>query len=67
MKIEFILEHFDDEETARNMKLLNPLESMFDHTKNSLPDEFFSTFQTESVLKRGSRIKFTMELLPEKT
>ena len=41
MKAEFEMTLFDDEETAKKLTILNRLETLFDHTKNNLPEDYF--------------------------
>lgn len=41
MKTSFDLTLFDDWETERKLEFLNKLETLFDHTKNTLPSEYY--------------------------
>jgi hypothetical protein len=60
MKTEFEMTLFDDEETAKNLTLLNRLEALFDHSKNSLPEEYFWFSDNLPV---GSRVKITFQVI----
>jgi hypothetical protein len=60
MKAEFEMTLFDDEETAKNLPILNRLEALFDHSKNNLPEEYFWFSDTLPV---GSRVKITFEVI----
>jgi hypothetical protein len=60
MKTEFEMTLFDDEETAKNLTMLNRLEALFDHSKNSLPEEYFWFSDNLPV---GSRVKITFEVI----
>jgi hypothetical protein len=60
MRTEFELTLFDDEETAKKLVLLNRLEVLFDHTGNSLPDEYYEFTENLPI---GSRVKITFEVV----
>ena len=50
----------DDEETAKNLTVLNRLEALFDHSKNSLPEEYYWFSDNLPV---GSRVRITFEVI----
>ena len=60
MKTEFEMTLFDDEETAKNLTILNRLEALFDHSKNTLPEDYFWFSDNLPV---GSRVKITFEVI----
>jgi hypothetical protein len=60
MKTTFDLTLFDDAETHKKLTMLNQLEAMFDHSKNTLPPEYF-WFSDE--LPVGSKVRFTFEVI----
>ena len=60
MKATFAMTLWDDEETAKNLTILNRLEALFDHSKNSLPEEYFF-FSDE--LPVGSKVRITFEVI----
>jgi hypothetical protein len=60
MKTEFEMTLFDDAETSKNLTMLNRLEALFDHSKNSLPEEYFWFSDNLPV---GSRVKITFEVI----
>jgi len=60
MKATFEMTLWDDEETAKDLTVLNRLEALFDHSKNSLPEEYY-WFSDD--LPVGSRVRITFEVL----
>jgi len=60
MKTELELTLWDDEETARKLSMLSPLEILFDHSKNSLTDEYY---RLSDNLPVGARVKITFEVI----
>jgi hypothetical protein len=60
MKVEFKMTLFDDEETKAKLVLLNRLETLFDHSKNQLPKEYF---WFSDNLPIGSKVKIIFEEL----
>lgn len=60
MKTEFEMTLFDDEETAKNLSILNRLEALFDHSKNTLPLDYYWFSDNLPV---GSKVKITFEVL----
>ena len=60
MKTEFEMTLFDDEETAKKMTVLNRIETLFDHSKNNLPEDYFWFSDSLPV---GSRVKITFEVI----
>jgi hypothetical protein len=62
MKTSFDLTLFDDWETERKLEFLNRLETLFDHTKNTLPNEYY---QFSDNLPIGSKVRVTFEVIEE--
>ena len=60
MKAEFEMTLFDDEETAKNLSMLNRLEALFDHSKNTLPLDYF---WFSDKLPVGSKVRITFEVV----
>jgi len=60
MKTELELTLWDDEETARKLSMLSPLEILFDHSKNTLPEDYF---WFSDKLPVGARVKITFEVI----
>ena len=60
MKTEFEMTLWDDEETAKKSALLNRLETLFDHSKNTLSKDYF---WFSDNLPLGSRVKITFEVV----
>ena len=60
MKTKFEMTLFDDEETAKKLTMLNRLEVLFDHSKNTLPEDYF---WFSDNLPLGSRVKITFEVM----
>lgn len=60
MKAEFEMTLFDDEETSGNLLMLNRLEALFDHSKNTLPDSYW---WFSDQLPVGSRVRITFEVV----
>lgn len=60
MKTEFEMTLFNDEETAKNLTVLNRLEVLFNHSKNTLPKDYF---WFSDNLPLGSRVKITFEVI----
>ena len=60
MKTEFEMTLWDDEETAKKLTMLNRLETLFDHSKNPLPEDYFWFSDNLPV---GSRVKITFEMV----
>jgi hypothetical protein len=60
MKTEFEMTLWDDEETEKNLTILNRLEALFDHSKNTLPKDYFWFSDNLPV---GSRVKITFEVI----
>lgn len=60
MKAEFEMTLFDDEETAKKLPMLNRLETLFDHSKNNLPEDYYWFSDNLPV---GSRVKITFEVI----
>jgi len=56
----FFLKMWDDEETQEKLQFLGNLETMFDHSKNLIPEGYFDM---EGNLSPGSRIKVTFEVM----
>jgi len=59
-KVSFILTHWDDAETERNLQFMDNLSSMFDHSKNPIPDDYYLI---DGNLKLGQRVKVTFEIV----
>tara|TARA_R110002126_G_scaffold112184_2_gene250356 strand:- start:330 stop:497 length:168 start_codon:yes stop_codon:yes gene_type:complete len=51
---------FEDDETHKKLTLLSPLETMFDHSKNILPLDYY---WFSDKLPVGSRVKITFEIV----
>lgn len=62
MKTSFDLTLFDDWETERKLEFLNKLETLFDHTKNTLPSEYY---HFSDNLPIGSKVRVTFEVIEE--
>lgn len=60
MKTEFEMTLFNDEETAKNLTVLNRLEVLFNHSKNTPPKDYF---WFSDNLPLGSRVKITFEVI----
>lgn len=60
MKTTFEMTLWDDEQTRKNLTVLNRLEALFDHSGNTLPDEYYY-FSDE--LPVGSRVRITFEVI----
>lgn len=60
MKTEFEMTLWDDAETEKNLTILNRLEALFDHSKNTLPKDYFWFSDNLPV---GSRVKITFEVI----
>ena len=60
MKTEFEMTLFEDDETHKKLTLLSPLETMFDHSKNILPLDYY---WFSDKLPVGSRVKITFEIV----
>ena len=60
MKTEFEMTLWDDEETARDLTILNRLETLFDHSKNTLPKDYYWFSDNLPV---GARVKITFEVI----
>lgn len=60
MKTEFEMTLWDDEETAKKLPMLNRLETLFDHSKNALPEDYYWFSDNLPV---GSRVKITFEVI----
>ena len=58
----FYLKMWDDEETREKSQFLGNLEVMFDHSKNSIPEDFFAV---DEGLSLGSRIRVTFEIMDD--
>ena len=61
-KSSFYLKMWDDEETRKKLQFLGNLETMFDHSKNLIPKEYFDM---EGNLSPGSRIRATFEIMDD--
>ena len=59
-KVSFNLTHWDDDQTEDRLPFLSKLETMFDHPKNTLPDDYY--LLTENI-PLGSTIKVTIEFV----
>ena len=59
-KVELLLTLYDDEHTKKNLTLLNRLEALFDHPRNTLPLEYF---YFSDHLPLGSKVKITFEVV----
>ena len=51
---------WDDAETAKDLTILNRLEALFDHSKNSLPEEYYWFSDNLPV---GSKVRITFEVI----
>lgn len=60
MKTEFVMTLWDDAETAKKLTMLNRLETLVDHSKNTLPEDYFWFSDNLPV---GSRVKITFEVV----
>jgi hypothetical protein len=60
MKTEFEMTLWEDAETAKNLTILNRLEALFDHSKNTLPKDYYWFSDNLPV---GSRVKITFEVI----
>ena len=60
MKTEFEMTLWDDEETVKKLPILNRLETLFDHSKNTLPEDYYWFSDNLPV---GSRVKITFEVI----
>ena len=60
MKTEFEMTLFDDEETKKKLSVLNRLETLFDHSKNNLPEDYFWFSDNLPV---GSKVKIIFEVV----
>ncbi len=60
MKATFDMTLWDDAETAKDLTILNRLEALFDHSKNSLPEEYYWFSDNLPV---GSRVRITFEVI----
>lgn len=60
MKTSFELTLWDDEETHKNLTLLNTLEALFDHSRNNLPEDYF---YFSDNLPIGSKVRITFEVI----
>jgi hypothetical protein len=59
-KVSFNLTHWDDNQTEDRLPFLSKLETMFDHPRNMLPDDYY--LLTENI-PLGSTIKITIEFV----
>jgi hypothetical protein len=60
MKTEFVMTLFDDAETHKKLTMLSPLETMFDHSKNPLPLDYY---WFSDHLPVSSKVRITMEIV----
>jgi hypothetical protein len=60
MKTSFELTLWDDEETHKNLTVLNTLEVLFDHSRNHLPEDYF---YFSDNLPIGSKVRITFEVI----
>lgn len=61
MKTEFEMTLWNDEETAKKLIMLHCLETLFDPSKNPLPEDYY--WFSGKLLPVGSRVKITFEVV----
>lgn len=58
MRVSFTLKLFDDPSTLEKLKVMSPLEAMFDDSRNVTPEEYW---EVVSNLKPGQSLTITVE------
>ena len=53
----FELTHWNDDESKEKLQFLEVIECMFDHSKNSIPDEFI---ELSNSIRFGDTIEITI-------